>query len=197
MPKNETYSYRDARLSSTLPNTNNEPIVNSLSNLSLTPFPRKDISIFLSAHPPSSRTQGRRRHNTRSYRGAIYSMSSPSPSSPTIYTGVADGVVRLDFASTDDFFGPCQNWYREPLLLSNDVGLESTVAHTRAADKVLELSGYERPEDTTSSITLRKQQPFGSVGVEDRLAEEVTGWDRRWERLEKSGSWRRVDDLVE
>ncbi|GAQ33452.1 hypothetical protein AtubIFM55763_005357 [Aspergillus tubingensis] len=202
MPKNETYSYRDARPSQTLPN-NNKPIVNSLSNLSLTStnnsitFPRKDISIFLSAHPPSSRTQGRRRHNTRSYRGAIYSMSSPSPSSPTIYTGVADGVVRLDFASTDDLFGPCQDWYRDPLLLSNDVGLDSTVAHTRAADKVLELSGYERPEDTTSSITLRKQQPFGSVGVEDRLAEEVTGWDRRWERLEKSGSWRRVDDLVE
>ncbi|RDH33049.1 hypothetical protein BDQ94DRAFT_170730 [Aspergillus welwitschiae] len=198
MPKHDTYSYRDARPSRTLLK-NSEPIVDSLSSLSLTPtnnsiaFPRKDISIFLSAHPPSSRPQGRRRHNTRSYRGAIYSMTSPSSSSPTIYTGVADGVVRLDFASTDDLLGPCQDWYREPLLLSNGVRLDNTVAHTRSADRVLDLSGYERPEDTTASITLRTQQPFVFVGVEDGLAEEITGWDRRWERLEKPGAWRRAD----
>ncbi|OJJ75115.1 hypothetical protein ASPBRDRAFT_120140 [Aspergillus brasiliensis CBS 101740] len=195
MPKHETYSYRDARPSRRLPN--NEPISNGLSNLSLTStnsitFPRKDISIFLSAHPPSSRPQGRRRHNTRSYRGAIYSMTSPSPSSPTIYTGVADGVVRLDFTSTDDLLGPCQKWYREPLLLSNDVGLD-TATHSRPADRILELSGYERPDDTTASITLRSQQPFGSVRAEDCFEEEVIGWDRRWERLEKPGAWRRAD----
>ncbi|PYI04996.1 hypothetical protein BO78DRAFT_155298 [Aspergillus sclerotiicarbonarius CBS 121057] len=189
MPKQETYSYRDARPP---PSPHNEPIINSLSNLSLTTntssitYPRKDISIFLSAQPPTSRARARNQ-STRSYRGAIYSMTSPSPTSPTIYTGVADGVVRLDFTSTDDLHGPCKTWYRDPLSIDLN-----THSRTRRPDRILELSGYERPENTTASITLRTQQKFHSIGEEDIVSEEVTGWDRRWGRLEKPGAWRRA-----
>ncbi|RAL00406.1 F-box domain protein [Aspergillus ibericus CBS 121593] len=191
MPKQETYSYHDARPSPT-PTNYNKPLTTSLSTLSLTnpsliTSPRKDISIFLSAHPPTNRTRPRNQ-STRSYRGAIYSMTSPSPSSPTIYTGVADGVVRLDFTSTDDLHGPCKSWYRDPLSIDLN-----THSRTKRADRILELSGYERPENTTASITLRTQQTFRSVGEDDVLGEEVTGWDRRWQRLEKPGAWRRED----
>ncbi|OOF97216.1 hypothetical protein ASPCADRAFT_143473 [Aspergillus carbonarius ITEM 5010] len=189
MPKQETYSYRDASPS---PISRNESILNSLSNLSLTnnnsiTYPRKDMSIFLSAQPPTNRTRARNQ-STRSYRGAIYTMTSPSPSSPTIYTGIADGVVRLDFASTDDLNGPCKNWYRDPLSIDL-----STHIRTPRAGRILELSGYERPENTTASITLRTQQTFRSIGDDDLVSEQVTGWDRRWERLEKPGAWRRAD----
>ncbi|KAL4891663.1 hypothetical protein BDV59DRAFT_181446 [Aspergillus ambiguus] len=194
MPK--TYSYQDARASPISwhnhgpkrQETNaSGPINNIVHSIS---YPRKDLSIFLSHQPPAVLSSRRgRSHANRSYRGAIYTMSSPSPLSPTLYAGIASGVVRLDFVSTDDLTGPCKEWYQDL------VGLNPGTANATMfpADRVLDLSGYERPDpsDTTSAAKLREQQPFKSVGAEDIANEELTGWDRRWKRLEGAGAWRR------
>lgn len=148
-----------------------------------TTHPRKDFSLFLSQPLPTPR----RARNNAAYRGPIYTLSTPSPSSPSIYAGIVDGVFRLDFSSTDDLIGPHRDWYRENLALD---------LHTNksAPDRVLQMSGYERPDadDVTSSVKLRTQVPFECVGNEHLENELVTGWDRRWEGLDAGKeAWRR------
>lgn len=180
-----TYNYLDAKGPSFIaqsklsgqgvaPSTNG--IVNSIE------YPRKDFSIFLSQPIPTPR---RARHNS-AYRGPIYTLSSPSPSSPTIYAGIVDGIFRLDFASTDDLTGPNRDWFQNNLALGLNPGRSSQ-------DRVLQMSGYERPdpEAETSSVKLRTQVPFSSIKPEDIRNEQLTGWDRRWEKLEDDPTWRR------
>lgn len=127
-------------------------------------------------------------------------MSSPSPSSHTVYTGVGDGVLRLDFASTDDLFGSSKEWYRHNLGLELDMDSSAVKGASQTAPgKVLNLSGYERPEpdDLTTTSKLRTQQHFRSIGSENIQNEMDTGWDRRWEPLTPDGAWRRRDDVLD
>lgn len=157
-------------------------------------YPRRDFSLFLSHPPPGLKrpSRGRSRGNHTSYRGPIYTMSSPSALSPTIYAGVVDGVFRLDFASSDDLASPSLQWYEDSLALDLTVDLNTS---SSAPDRVLELSGYERPEadDLTTTSKLRTQQPFWAISNDDARNEVVTGWDRRWERLDQEAPWRRHD----
>lgn len=158
-------------------------------------YPRKDFSIFLS-HPPPGLPNSNRRPRFRgpgrslSYRGPIYTMSSPSALSPTIYAGVVDGVFRLDFTSTDDLASDSYQWYEDSIALDLNADVNNSPS---VPDRVLELSGYERPEaeDLSTTSKLRSQQPFWDVGGEDVRNEMVTGWDRRWERLDQEAPWRR------
>ncbi|RDW70588.1 uncharacterized protein DSM5745_08099 [Aspergillus mulundensis] len=148
--------------------------------------PSRDLSIFLSSVPPSARNA---RSTQRHYRGPIYTMSSPSLLSPTIYTGIAGGIVRLDFASTDDLTGSNSTWYREAIdLPSEDTNGNNT-------NEVIELSGYERPDsrDITACSKLRSQVPFSAVNDQNLANEQAAGWDRRWNPLEAPGAWRRRD----
>ncbi|KAA8648534.1 hypothetical protein EYZ11_001127 [Aspergillus tanneri] len=199
MPK--TYSYLETRLASLLPPHNhhmqspNSKITSCTNGTfnSIT-YPRKDLTIFLSYQPPalsnSSRARARSSRSNRAYRGAVYTMSSPSALSPTIYTGIADAVVQLDFASTDDLTGPCREWYQNTLDIDSfDLNADSS----SSPNQILGLSGYERPDprNPTQFSKLRVQQPFSSVGEDDILNEKFTSWDRRWKRLEETGAWRR------
>lgn len=122
-------------------------------------------------------------------------MSTPSPSSSTVYTGIVDGVVRLDFISTDDLTGPAKEWYQYNLDLGIDPG--STKPHRAANEEVFNLAGYERPDpdDLTTTSKLRTQhRRFWPTEGENGVHEVVdTGWDRRWESLEEPGAWRRQD----
>ncbi|KAL1982609.1 hypothetical protein VTN96DRAFT_1044 [Rasamsonia emersonii] len=208
-----TYSYMDTNLSTSSSSQNNNvgstsPETKAQENgmRATTPrtaaVPGRDFSFFISHHPPT--TSGRRTHHA--YRGPIYAMSSPSPSSSTIYTGIVDGIVRLDFASTDDLTGSNSEWYRENLALgldtmnnnsssnnnNNSNNNNGSAGHYRG-EKILELSGYERPspENMSASAKLRTQKPFWDVTEKDVLTEQETGWDRRWRRLDEGGFWRR------
>ncbi|OJJ47756.1 hypothetical protein ASPZODRAFT_114822 [Penicilliopsis zonata CBS 506.65] len=153
------------------------------------PGSRKNFSLFLSYNPPVNGRgihYQRRRHRTsndRSYRGPIYTLSSPSPSSPTIYAGIIDGVLQLDFASADDLTGSCRKWYEDNLSLNLDWSRSAPLR-----TKILDLSGYERPDadDLTTTSRLRTQRPFESL----EAAETESGWDQRWEPLD-DGAWRR------
>ncbi|KAJ5579271.1 hypothetical protein N7450_008138 [Penicillium hetheringtonii] len=157
--------------------------------------PDMDFSMFLSANLPPDLTRHRPRHPRRgrdSYRGPIYSMSTPSPSSPTVYTGVVDGVIRLDFASTDDLTGPVKDWYDYNLDLGVEKGQPGVAA---PEDQVFKIAGYERPaqDDFTTTSKLRTQHGYWYLMPNDLENEVVTGWDRRWEPLAKPGAWRRRD----
>ncbi|KAJ5157130.1 uncharacterized protein N7482_008230 [Penicillium canariense] len=157
-------------------------------------YPSKDFNIFLSAQPPPSFNRHITSRPTRmgsySYRGPIYSMSTPSPSSPTVYTGIAGGLIRLDFASTDDLTGPVKEWYDCNL----DLGFD---AEMKPADEssLITVAGYERPDpdDLTTTSKLRKQHGSWNLRLKDAHRGAETGWDRRWEALEKPGAWRRQD----
>jgi hypothetical protein len=148
-----------------------------------------EFSCFLSHQPPG---ESRKRHTL--YRGPIYTMSSPSPTSSTIYTGVLNGVMRLNLGSTDDLLGSSSNWYQNHLDLTvDDINQNSNSAPSPIGDlKIMGLSGYERPspEVKSASAKLRSQVPFYSISETDRLRESETGWDRRWRRVDENQSWR-------
>ncbi|KAJ5893803.1 hypothetical protein N7495_005494 [Penicillium taxi] len=174
-----TYSYL---------NGNSPSTTNKLAN-SVKKKRAHNFSLFLSAHPPIDPSNPRsRRRRDESYRGPIYTISTPSSSSPTAYIGIVDGVVRLDFASTDDLTGPVKDWYDLNLDLGVDMGQPSVPA---AEDKVSRLAGYERPDpdDLSTTAKLRKQHGFWYPESRD-FNEEMTGWDRRWAPIAKPSNWR-------
>ncbi|KAL4918284.1 hypothetical protein BDW62DRAFT_66797 [Aspergillus aurantiobrunneus] len=150
----------------------------------------KELSIFLSFSPPTARNDNVSQVVRHRYRGPVYTMSTPSLLSPTIYAGIAGGLIRLDFASTDDLAGPNRTWYRDALNLNLDCNNEGS-----HANDIIDLSGYERPDsrDTTTCSKLRTQKPFWEVDDRNIANEQATGWDRRWKPLEPPGAWRRRD----
>ncbi|KAJ5106439.1 hypothetical protein N7456_003114 [Penicillium angulare] len=191
----KTYSYLDAQVPPVQTKTHTSP---TTSQIPKPHGPRKDFSLFLSTQLPSA-TGGNPRARRRAggpYRGPIYTMSTPSPSSSTVYTGIVDGVVRLDFASTDDMTGPSREWF--DLNLGLDLNIEKTRPSVPGStDNVLKLAGYERPDpdDFTTTSKLRNQLEFWFPEDNLKHANNVAepGWDRRWEALERSGAWRRRD----
>lgn len=148
-----------------------------------------EFSCFLSHQPPG---ESRKRHAL--YRGPIYTMSSPSSTSSTIYTGILNGVMRLNLGSSDDILDSSSNWYQNHLDLTfDDINLNSSSAPSPIGDlKIIGLSGYERPspEVKSASAKLRSQVPFWSINETDRIRERETGWDRRWRRVDENQSWR-------
>lgn len=194
-----TYSYLDAQVptsqsqgTQTTANTK----ANSTPRAKTKARPKKGFSIFLSYPPPPTFPQQTplpaRNRQRGPYRGPIYTMSSPSSSSPTVYTGIVDGVVQLDFAATDDLTGPQKDWYEYNLDLGVNTG---TGVLPRWNAEAFNLAGYERPDEDDFATTskLRNQRAFAEVEPGDVAREMRTGWDCRWETLEEPGAWRRRD----
>ncbi|KAJ5964222.1 uncharacterized protein N7479_004098 [Penicillium vulpinum] len=193
-----TYDYLDAQIPAsqwqgTQTTTNTEANITPRTAANSRPW--QGFSMFLSHQPPLTfpqQTQAPVRTRRRGpYRGPIYTMSSPSPSSPTVYTGVVDGVVQLDFASTDDLTGPQKEWYETNLDLGVNIGPEVS---PRWNSEPFNLAGYERPDedDFVTVCKLRNQRAFRDLEPRD-VAETHTGWDCRWKDLDESRSWRRRD----
>ncbi|KAJ5142723.1 uncharacterized protein N7515_001510 [Penicillium bovifimosum] len=169
-------------------------------------YPEYGFSTFLSTPAPDTFTNeaahpfaryrespsGHRQPN--SYRGPVYAMSSPSPSSPTVYAGVVGGIVQLDFVSTDDLFGPNREWCQKNL------GLDLNTTETQFPDpstQVMNLGGYERPApyDFGSVSKLRRQREFWKIPPEDMLnGYGQDSWDWRWGNVEQRGTWRSLND---
>ena len=115
------------------------------------------------------------------YRGAVYSLSAPSPASPTVYAGIENHVLQLDFVSTDDIKKGRQGLSAFGL----DVGKESK-------EQMLNLSCYERPRsghESTDTLLLRNQVSCDKARLGDGLAED--GWDERWPMPIRDRTWRR------
>jgi WD40 repeat protein len=167
----KTYSYLDARPSSTISPASEE---------------QKDVNIFITPSvkygerlwEPLPRNPGKR---ASGYRGSVYSLSSPSPSSPTVYAGITNHVLQLDFVSTDDIR---HGRIKPPIL---DTSAYPTEDKTRASEQhILNLSCYERPREgmeSTDPVLLRKQLDLAWTlrhGAHDFGAGTVeAGWDER------------------
>jgi hypothetical protein len=169
---------------------------NNLSTLSR----EREINIFLSLHIPPVRRLWQplpTRADSRlpRYRGSIYSLSAPSASSPTVFAGIENEVIQLDFKSTDDVTGARSKFFVRGTTTAN-------------SDNVLNLSCYERPRagyESTDAVLLRKQVDWlgkknfhtNSFRANNRREDRVEpGWDERWrlaiyDRQSGSGpSWR-------
>ncbi|OJD26424.1 hypothetical protein ACJ73_02197 [Blastomyces percursus] len=162
---------------------------------------RRDVSVFLSNRPPAhpSSRAPLFRDNLR-YRGPIYTMSLPSPSSSTVYVGVEANIIRLDFASTDDITGPHRQWYEQNLGLGLDtdatayadantgIGAHLPVHSSNPSVRPFDLSCYERPfpEDRGKGVKLMMQHSLHKiVGNWERECDgtdpgRVPGWDPLW-----------------
>lgn len=137
----------------------------------LPPRSARGMNIFLAltvhrATQPWQPLPGRQ-NNVRlpRYRGSIYSLSSPSPVSKTVYAGIENHVIQLDFMSTDD-------------LLANRGGIADQLDDR----PILNLSCYERPrvgQQSTDTVLLRKQLDLYDQSLSFREAEP--GWDERWQ----------------
>lgn len=153
-------------------------------NASSTYRPDKEINIFLSLHVPRVRRIWQplpRRPDARlpRYRGSVYSLSAPSAFSPTVFVGIENDVIQVDFKSTDDVTGPRSRFF------DHDI-------YPRDPEDVLNLSCYERPRpgyESTDPVLLRKQVDWidkrnvhtAPIQANNRRAGKAEpGWDERW-----------------
>jgi WD40 repeat protein len=194
MPGSRAYSYQDVESSASAVSGPGQGITTSKAPSARQHGPvdqaiRRQLNIFLAIRvqcpmrlwQPLPKQQ--LNHLPR-YRGAIYSLSSPSPASPTVYAGVENHIIRLDFVSTDDVQKGRQNL--------SAFGFDHENGTKR---QILNLSSYERPRtghESTDTVLLRNQSGWNSSRLKEGLTEH--GWDERW-RLpnfeRRSTSWRR------
>lgn len=101
----------------------------------------KDISIFLRV-PQSTNTYSRSRGYILS---SVHALSSPSPSSSTIYAGTKSTIASLDFACTEDLTKPSsKSWYENTLGIDTDIAPPADPADADPMETPLCLSAYER-----------------------------------------------------
>ena len=138
---------------------------------------QRDANFFL-AWPVPHRQNGwkpllshKHSHRLDRYRSSVYSLSAPSPSSPTIYAGIEDHVIQLDLVASDDVQ---RGIAVDPLLHLN----------SKDPEGVLNLSCYMRPRDgfeSTDPVLLNNQHSFRyfNEGWRDDTA-TTNRWDERW-----------------
>lgn len=165
----QVYDYRNAAgHATTAPNIKSHPLGSSTMPR---PPPRSNrgMNIFLAltvhrAAQPWQPLPGRHQSaRLPRYRGSIYSLSSPSPSSRTVYAGIENHVIQLDFLNTDDW-------------AANRSGIRDQLDDR----PVLNLSCYERPRkgrESTDTVLLRKQADLDKCARNNAEA----GWDERWQ----------------
>ncbi|ERF75778.1 hypothetical protein EPUS_01608 [Endocarpon pusillum Z07020] len=119
------------------------------------------------------------------YRGPVYCLSAPSRASPTVYAGVENHVIQLDFVSTDDI----RKGRQDLSAFGVDIG-------KGGKEQILNLSCYERPRpghESTDTLLIRNQTSWKGTGSGDVLVDD--GWDERWRMAtwdaRRSTSWRR------
>ena len=163
---------------------------------------RREINVFIAPRvgwghrtwSPIVQQPGGRQSRVERYRGAIYSLSSPSAASPTVYAGITDHVIQLDSVSTDDVY---KDGIVDPMLRI-----------ARGWDKnMLDFSCYERPRtghEMTDTVLLRQQMGWSDVVTthtgknrqgrpHDIKNGSEPGWDERWRAPNASNErWQRT-----
>ena len=163
------------------------------SNRSSVAESRRDVNIFLSVKLPQRRQlwqplpnqsdTNRTSRNLSRYRGSVYSLSAPTPSSSTVFAGIENHVLQLDFVCTDDF----RRAFAEAIP-----PLKKT-----PPERILNLSAYERPrknQESTDPVLLRKQIEW-QTALSAPPPDTDNGWDQRWQlqtgdrNSRRRGSW--------
>ncbi|EON69054.1 hypothetical protein W97_08367 [Coniosporium apollinis CBS 100218] len=184
------YSYLDARPSSperakSRPQISpTKPPSNEADKPPLLHDPSSAWSLFLN---PQNSTRGANRGSRRSRRSVespVYSISSPSSTSPSLFAGVEGSVVQLDMTSVLDehpdpvFQGESVHAARE----AHGAGM----GRSRAVDvrqrwdpkgDVLNLAMFSQ---TDGQMKLRVQKSVGETSRRREAAEGMEGLDERW-----------------
>ena len=142
-------------------------------------YPKNDYNLFL--EPPGSawRPRNNRRCYGREDDSPVYSMSAPSPYSPTFYAGVENAVIQLDVISAFDR-------HPDPVYstgLRNDGRPLTAILKWDLNQDAINLRLYER---AAGDLRIIKQLAPGSEDSRNvaRESERKNGaryWDERWE----------------
>lgn len=140
----------------------------------------RDWNVFLTDRGRFASMQSKTQRGTDS---PVYSLSSPSPYSPTIFAGLEGQVIQLDFTSVydrfpDPIFGFGSKLSRrgeKSAMHQRDVARKWNPDH-----EVMCLAMYEQ---VTGVPMLRQQVPVGEIG------DEIPGWDERWRHPSKRRRW--------
>lgn len=125
-------------------------------------------NLFL--NPRNQTRHNQRRNDRRSTNSPVYALSSPSPFSPTIYAGVENNVVQLDFTSIAD--GHPDPMFQHSLVRMGKHKAINLQKSWNPRGDVLNLAAYE--QSTNGAMRLRVQ-----VGV-GKYEGALSGWDERW-----------------
>ncbi|KAI5294674.1 hypothetical protein KEM52_003464 [Ascosphaera acerosa] len=101
----------------------------------------------------------------RPYRGPIYSMSQPSPSSSTVWVGIEDGVVRLDLVTSHDLAGPSAEWLSTSNQLETGRGAHTARRAPQSDFRHFSLNAYQtiRGESAQAASYRRTAGPASTV----------------------------------
>ncbi len=129
-------------------------------------FDRRDWNIFLNPRGPGFYKLGTR----RSSESPIYSLSSPSASSPSLYAGVENAVVQFDVVGMMDRHPDPVFRYGPPKIRgARDAEVRRKWDPHR---DVMRLAMYEQVN--MGSMRLRVQSSVGD------MESSMRGWDERW-----------------
>jgi WD40 repeat protein len=128
---------------------------------------RSDWNLFLNPRNQIQQSQRWRRSANRATESPVYSLSSPSPSSPSLFAGVEDNIVELDFVSMLDK-------HPDPIfargLLRDTRGNINVARSWNPKSDVLNFAMVEH----TKTMRLRTQAGIG------KYAGVLAGYDERW-----------------
>jgi hypothetical protein len=181
-PGQRSYSYLESRNVAHIrsPTKSKQDLIGRQSAAS------RDFSVFLSVRVwnRSSLWQPmplpRQHAGTHRYSGSVYSLSVPSPTSPTIYAGIESHVLQLDLVNSDDV----DEDNIDPFL--HDLKAEKS-------SNVWCLGCYEHPRqgnDSSDAVLLNKQAMWHEMRAQPHQNEEsdAAGWDIRWRLGDVAGA---------
>lgn len=137
-------------------------------------------NVFLTERSPGA---GARRTTQQWLSSPVYSLSSPSPCSPTIFAGLEGHVIQLDLTSVFDRFpDPIYNFGAKPAggQRTQQTQLKAVASKWDPHGEVLCLAMYEQ---VPGQPTLMHQARVGEPGG------EIPGWDERWKHIAGKGHW--------
>lgn len=103
----------------------------------------------------------------------VYSLSRPSPVSPSFFAGLENGVIQVDLVSIMDRYP--DPIYRHYVPIKSDLkGAQQRQQKWDPWGTVLALSMYEQD---TGPLQLREQL---KVGLVESRGGQLKGWDERW-----------------
>jgi WD40 repeat protein len=162
-------------------------VSDAINNLGTTPV-SGGWNLFLSPRNRPRATRG-----PRSEDSPVYSLSIPSPTSPSLYAGVEGAVLSLDFVSIadkhpDPIFAPAIQHFQG----SNTIDIKSTY---NPFDEVLNLGMYEQGNEQVLGMQLIVQDGVGmgvKNNVERRDLARFRSLDERWkDPSDDGGRWTR------
>ncbi|KAI9814653.1 MAG: hypothetical protein M1827_003209 [Pycnora praestabilis] len=150
-------------------------------------FDQRNWNIFLNPRGPALYRLGSR----RSSESPIYSLSSPSSSSPSLFAGIENNVVQFDIVGImdkhpDPVFGP--GLPKESAMRTGTSGPRSPKGMGGRSTGNDDVGRKWDPKGDVMNLAMYEQVPMGSMRLRVQAPvrnvrdgeDGVTGWDERW-----------------